>query len=104
MLGCDAQEHVGRPWCAVHVRRGVYVGDPPFEMKVPDGYYGRAIELVKNREPRTRFLVFSDEEQWCRRQAWPKECEFYAGSEGRHPAVDQAMIARASSNIIANSS
>jgi hypothetical protein len=100
----NAQEHLGQPWCAVHVRRGDYVGDPRFEMKAPERYYGRAIELVKNREPRTRFVVFSDGEDWCRRQAWLEGCEFYTGSEGRHPAADLATMARASSNIIANSS
>jgi hypothetical protein len=94
----------GQPWCAVHVRRGDYVGDPRFEMRGPQNYYGPAMQLMAREEPDTRFVVFSDDIAWCRRQPFLQGCDFYEGAANRHPAVDLATMAHASSNIIGNSS
>jgi Glycosyl transferase family 11 len=100
----DQMVRKGGPWCAVHLRRGDYVGDSRFEMRNPEQYYSRAMDLVRLAEPNTRFVVFSDDIAWCRLQLFLQGCNFYEGSPIRHPAVDLATMARASSNIIGNSS
>ena len=99
-----AQEARAPSWCAVHIRRGDYVGDPRFEMRSPRAYYVPAMDRVRHARPDTRFSVFSDDIPWCRQQAFLQGCDFYEGPQDRHPAVDLATMSRASSNIIGNSS
>lgn len=94
----------GRAWAAVHVRRGDYVGDHRFEMRSPETYYTSAMSTVRNADPDTRFVVFSDNIEWCRAQHWLKGCEFYDRCEASHPAADMATMAQATHNVIANSS
>lgn len=99
-----ARDRLCTKWCAVHIRRGDYVGVPGFEMSSPAQYYGPAIELVRQTEPDTHFVVFSDDIAWCRAQPFLQGCDFYEGAPNRHPAVDLATMAQGSSNIIGNSS
>ncbi len=100
----NEQQSLGLPWCAVHIRRGDYVGDTRYEMQSPDIYYSRAMQVVREARPNTRFVIFSDGIDWCRGQSWLAGCEFYEKEGPRHPAADLATMAGASSNIIANSS
>jgi hypothetical protein len=101
-LAADARERI--PWCAVHIRRGDYVGDPRFEMQSTERYYRHAMDLVREAEPLTEFVVFSDDVDWCRTQSWLGGCDFYTGTPGHHAAVDLATMSEATSNIISNSS
>ncbi|PPC79768.1 MAG: hypothetical protein CTY31_02295 [Hyphomicrobium sp.] len=94
----------GRAWAAMHVRRGDYVGDDRFEMRSPEIYYTSAMRRLRNADPDTRFVVFSDNIEWCRRQHWLDGCEFYSRSFPSHPAADMATMAQATHNVIANSS
>ncbi len=49
---------------SVHVRRGDYL---QLNLSVPDAYYHRAIELVRERHPEAVFYVFSDDIAHCKK-------------------------------------
>jgi hypothetical protein len=100
----SAIEKRAAQWCAVHVRRGDYVGDQRFEMQNPAQYYASAMRFVQETAPNTQFAVFSDDIAWCHTQSFLANCAFYEGASDRHPATDLATMSRATSNIICNSS
>lgn len=53
------------PLCAVHVRRGDYVGHPSY-YQTRLSYFKRAMEFIKSLEPNVQFYVFSDDMDWCK--------------------------------------
>lgn len=61
-----------------------------------DNYYIRAMAMFPNE----KFLVFSDDIEWCKQSPIFKDCEFYHGTE----IEDMNQMASCKSNIIANSS
>lgn len=82
---------------AIHVRRGDYVNNDFYVDLTQTDYYQRAMEEFAA----TDFLVFSDDIEWCKRQAIFKNCEF---SEGLTELEDLNLMASCSGHIIANSS
>ncbi len=64
--------------CAIHVRRGDYVGNAYHEVCDID-YYNRAIELIKSKTTIDNFVVFSDDIAWCK-ENFPKEFIFIEGN------------------------
>ncbi len=83
--------------CAIHVRRGDYVGHRRFAELAAGDYYERAMALMG---PRAAFLVFSDDIAWCRdRFRGPR---FVFVDEGDN--IEQLfLMTRCDSHIIANS-
>lgn len=61
-----------------------------------DNYYKRAMDMF----PGEKFLVFSDDIEWCKTSQLFDGCEFYHGDE----LDDMNRMAGCKSNIIANSS
>lgn len=53
---------------AVHVRRGDYTGIGYWFPLCPVHYYIAAMEEIAGEHPDTRFLIFSDDPQWCEQQ------------------------------------
>lgn len=55
---------------AVHIRRGDLVTDRENALQVgtmsPD-YYCAAVEIMKSMHPSARFVCFSDDDEWCRK-------------------------------------
>lgn len=83
---------------SIHVRRGDYVNNSFYVDLFEDGYYERAMRKFKRDE---KFLVFSDDIQWCRSQEIFKNCEFV---ESGVDWEDLNVMASCKDNIIANSS
>ncbi len=81
----------------IHIRRGDYVLNPFYVDLMTTGYYERAMALFPNE----RFLVFSDDIEWCKQQELFKDCEF---SEGKTEVEDMNLLAGCKHQIIANSS
>ena len=97
---------------AIHVRRGknpinpdepAYSENPFYENlshhlheDMSDNYYVRAMAMFPNE----KFLVFSDDIEWCKQSPIFKDCEFSHGTE----IEDMNMMASCKYNIIANSS
>ncbi len=89
---------------SLHVRRGGNPSNPeepnysenPFYVNLMDnGYYERAMHQFPNE----RFLVFSDDIEWCKK-VFTENCDFYQGTEEE----DFTAMAKCKAHIIANSS
>lgn len=81
----------------IHVRRGDYVNNTfHWDLSETD-YYDKAMCLFTDK----KFIVFSDEIEWCKTQETFKDCAF---SEGNDEIEDFNMMASCESLIIANSS
>jgi len=106
---------------SIHVRRGDYVDNKFYvDLSLPN-YHHKHVDLSKKQTdydlggsyelpsyyelamaefPGEKFLVFSDDIEWCKQQPIFKDCEFYHGSE----VDDLNKMASCKHNIIANSS
>lgn len=82
---------------SLQVRRGDYVGNTFYVDLVNTDYYKDAMALF----PNDKFLVFSDDIEWCKQQEIFKNCEF---NENKSDWEDLNAMASCKSNIIANSS
>jgi len=85
------------PYVAIHVRRGDYVGLTNFHPMCSLDYYAKAMEYF----PEHKFLIFSDDIEWCKQQELFKKCFF---SNNASPGNDLFLMSIAEHNIIANSS
>jgi hypothetical protein len=82
---------------AIHVRRGDYVKNPFYVDLTDTDYYEKAMALF----PTEKFIVFSDNVEWCKEQPIFKDCDF---SEGNDEITDLNLMAGCKHQIIANSS
>jgi len=94
MFGQDIPTPIDK--VAIHCRRGDYIGNP-FYVSLSEDYYQRAMAEFPDR----KFLVFSDDIDWCMKQEMFKDCEF---SKGRTELEDMNLMASCSGQIISNSS
>lgn len=83
---------------AIHVRRGDYCKNSFYINLMEDtDYYEQAMALF----PQEKFLVFSDNIDWCKQQPIFSRCEF---SEGNTDVEDMNLMAGCKAVITANSS
>lgn len=85
-------------YVAIHVRRGDYVGNPFYVDLLATDYYERA---MKEFPEDTKFMVFSDDIDWCMKQPIFENCEF---SFEENEIDDLNLMAACKGHIIANSS
>ena len=85
--------------CSIHIRRGDYVNHPLHEVCNLD-YYKRAIAEIERRTTIRKFVVFSDDIQWCRNNL-RGQFEFV---DGNHDIEDIFLMSMCTHHIIANSS
>lgn len=85
------------PYVSIHVRRGDYVNNDFYIDLFANGYYERAMDLF----PDEKFMVFSDDIEWCKEQDVFKDSLF---SEGFNEIEDMNRMAGCKAHIIANSS
>lgn len=84
-------------YVGIHVRRGDYVGNT-FHLDLSEtDYYDKAMALFPNE----KFIVFSDDIEWCKSQNTFEGCAF---SEGNDEVEDFNMLASCKAIIMANSS
>lgn len=81
---------------SLHVRRGDYVGNSFYVDLTQTDYYQKAMAEFPNQ----KFLVFSDDIEWCKQQEIFKDCEF---SEGRTELEDMNLMTTCNGHIVANS-
>lgn len=90
---------------AIHVRRApnpllpsepAYHDNPFYVDLCKTDYYQRAMNMFKNK----KFLVFSDDIEWCKEQEMFNDCDFFHGTE----LEDMNKMASCVGHIIANSS
>ena len=97
-----------RPHTAfVHVRRGDYVGSAMHDVGlVPAGYYAAAMQLLRDkaRDPLLRFLVVSDDPEWCRQSGLFTDADVEFFDDGGDPVLSlMTMAACALGGVAANS-
>lgn len=81
---------------SLHVRRGDYVGNSFYIDLTQTDYYQKAMAEFPHR----KFLIFSDDIEWCKQQEIFKGCEF---SAGRSELEDLNLMMRCDGHIVANS-
>lgn len=91
-VGITTSDYVG-----IHVRRGDYVNNPFHWDLSESDYYTKAMCMFVDK----KFLVFSDDVEWCKTQEIFKDCSFATGNS---ELEDFNMLASCESQIIANSS
>lgn len=97
---------------SVHVRRGdtVFQQNEAKTLPIwqPDylAYVGAAMDLIRSKIGRCRFLVFSDDIEWCKQAGvFGRDCEFLETNQyGENPAIDLLFMSVCSHHIVANSS
>jgi hypothetical protein len=82
---------------SIHVRRGDYVRNPFYVDLSKTDYYATAIAMF----PNDKFLVFSDDIEWCKEYF---EGDMFEFAEDNDEVGDLNMMAGCKHNIIANSS
>ena len=80
----------------IHVRRGDYVDNPFYVDLTKTDYYDKAMKLF----PGERFIIFSDDIDWCKAKDTFRGCKFAIGSEWE----DFNFLAGCKHVITANSS
>ena len=83
-------------YVSIHVRRGDYVGNSFYVDLMQTDYYQKAMAEFPNK----KFLVFSDDIEWCKQQEIFKDCDF---SENKTEIEDLNLMMRCNGHIIANS-
>ena len=87
-------------FCSIHVRRGDYLTFPDFHPVLGMDYYTSAMGLIHEIDPTTKFLVFSDDIEYCKTMFGDKVLYI----ENADPFINLLLMSRCNHNIIANSS
>ncbi len=87
--------------CSIHVRRGDYLNSPNHHPTCTKEYYQKATEKMKEDFPNLKFLIFSDDPQWCIDEFVGDE---YVVSPLRNPYSELCAMSLCDHHIIANSS
>ena len=90
----------GKKTSSVHIRRGDYIGNHVHEV-CDLNYYNNAISYMKNHFQVEKFLIFSDDIEWCKNNF--KGPEFYF-SENEIDIEDLFLMTLCDNHIISNSS
>jgi hypothetical protein len=98
MLEREFRDLLAFDTCSVHVRRGDYVGNSDFTDLSATDYYARAFAQFSSA---TRFVVFSDDLDWCRAKFAGERFVFI---EALNEIEDLILMSWCRGHIIANSS
>lgn len=86
--------------CAVHIRRTDYKNNPDYHTNLDSNYYNPAIQGMMSTFPGIKFVIFSDDIEWCK-QNMPPETIFSTAADQYE---DMCMMSMCDTHIIANSS
>ena len=91
--------------CSVHFRRKDYLKSMNYHYNQDSSYYNQAINLILKKYPMAKFLVFSDDLEWCK-QTLPQEMIVIdTTAEGEDSKfIDMCVMSKCKTHIIANSS
>lgn len=91
---------------SVHIRRGDYL-DPAnramFGGICTDIYYQTAIAFIKEKYPRAKFFLFSDDTEYVREKYQGDEYEIVDWNHGTESFYDMMLMSHCKHNICANS-
>jgi hypothetical protein len=92
---------------AIHIRRGDYVSNQAFHSffgALPLAYYRKAVNEILMKAPSSKFYVFSDDLEWCKKNLeFLSNAEFVAHETSVTAFTDLLLMAQCQHQIIANS-
>lgn len=91
---------------SVHIRRGDYLEPQNRDMFggiCTDAYYETAIAIIKERYPRAKFFIFSDDTAYVREKYQGDEYEIIDWNRGTESFYDMMLMSHCKHNICANS-
>jgi len=94
------------PCASLHVRRGDYLKPQNiglFENICDSDYYSQAIRYIQSAEPQCRFLIFSDDMEWCKENLNLDNPIFIDWNRDEESPLDMFLMSKCDFNIIANS-
>lgn len=90
------------PLCSLHIRRGDYQSLSHYHKNLGSEYYQNACNIVKANVPNAKFLVFSDDPEWCKSVF--VDTELFEIVETGDDSLDLCIMSRCPLHVIANSS
>lgn len=98
---------VDNGYTSVHIRRGDYLLNPDVYMGMcTQEYYFKAIENIRQKNPGSNFIFFSDDMEWVRENINIENAFYYdANMVNKYEDwYDMYLMSKCQNNIIANSS
>jgi uncharacterized short protein YbdD (DUF466 family) len=96
------------PTTSIHIRRGDYLKHANYMGLCGVEYYKNAINHVKEKHPDNKFIIFSNDMEWCKENIVPiiGESEYICAdwNKGSESYNDMRLMSLCDRNIIANSS
>lgn len=92
---------------SIHVRRGDYylgINKDRYAGICESDYYQMAIEKMDSIVDSAKYIVFSDDVEWCKANLNVKDATFVEGNTGKNSFRDMQLMSLCKHNIIANSS
>lgn len=93
---------------SIHVRRGDYLKISNASGICTIDYYHKAIAMLENLVRPDRYVIFSDDIEWCRNQFGPAigktDIRFVSWNTGANSYRDMQLMSLCQHNIVANSS
>lgn len=91
---------------SVHIRRGDYLDESNralFGGICTEDYYRQALSYMRERLPRAKFFLFSDDTAYVRERYQGKEYQVIDWNKGKDSFYDMMLMSRCRHNICANS-
>ena len=88
---------------SIHVRRGDYLKEKSLQSVCDRDYYHRAIKTISECVESPRFIVFSDDPEWCRTEFAFIKPIIVNWNNGNESYKDMQLMSKCKHNIIANS-
>lgn len=92
----------------IHIRRGDYVNHPKYGGICTEDYYKNAIHKIRWEYGYSRFLIFSNDQDWCKKNLAEylenAEVRYVDWNKGKSSYVDMQLMSLCDGGIIANSS
>lgn len=92
-------------WVGVHVRRGDYAAESSIHQLQPVHYFHKAMAEFISCSPKSKFLVFSDDVEWCRNNldSTKFDLTFIRDFINPDPLVELSILSQLDKLIISNS-
>lgn len=74
-------QKIGDNVCSIHIRRGDYLSLQHVHRSPGNAYYQNAMTVITKFKKNTRFLIFSDDIEWCKSSDVFKNCLFSEQSD-----------------------
>ena len=87
--------------CSIHVRRGDFAKLSQFHPVLEKNYYMQSIIRMNSINRDTKFIIFSDDIEWCKSNF---QGDIFTFIEGERDYIDLYLMSMCQNNIIANSS